>query len=288
MKSRVLAVVLALASVASAQTLSGPSGSSLSWTTALAGGSYMVDDLQFLPYKGIHVNTIVSVSDGASSTDCVTGHGYTTAFCTWNGTSWVALLGVGTMVYAPAGVPNSTGLAWGSSYTVGTAARNLVQLDGSAKLPAVDGSQLTGMASGLGTVCDRLIVSPQTASPMSVFRAALVPGVQTVPACVGKSVFITVPVNTLCDDSTGQLLLAIHSGEDGRVGTGRCATQQTANANASQSALQHALITIELLQPQMFRRWLPLAADKQQAAWWGSCWPPIACSFPLPAQSSSR
>jgi hypothetical protein len=53
-----------------------------------------------------------------------------------------------TMVYPGAGVAVSTGSAWGSSLTVGTAASNLVQLDGSAKLPAVDGSQLTNIPSG--------------------------------------------------------------------------------------------------------------------------------------------
>lgn len=58
----------------------------------------------------------------------------------------------GSMVYPGAGVPNSTGSAWGTSYTVGTAANNLVQLDGLAKLPAVDGSQLTNLPSGSGTV----------------------------------------------------------------------------------------------------------------------------------------
>jgi hypothetical protein len=40
-----------------------------------------------------------------------------------------------SMVYPGAGVPNSSGAAWGTSYTVGTAANNLVQLDASAKLP---------------------------------------------------------------------------------------------------------------------------------------------------------
>ena len=40
----------------------------------------------------------------------------------------------------------------GSTYlqgTIGTAANNVVQLDGTAKLPAVDGSQLTGISSGV-------------------------------------------------------------------------------------------------------------------------------------------
>jgi len=43
------------------------------------------------------------------------------------------------------------GLGSASTLTAGTSANNAVQLDGSAKLPAVDGSALTGMASG-GTV----------------------------------------------------------------------------------------------------------------------------------------
>jgi hypothetical protein len=47
------------------------------------------------------------------------------------------------MVYPGTGVANSTGSAWGTSYTVGTAANNLVQLNGSAQLPAVSAALLT-------------------------------------------------------------------------------------------------------------------------------------------------
>ena len=55
------------------------------------------------------------------------------------------------MVYPGAGVPNSTGSAWGTSYTVGTSANNLVQLNGSAALPAVSGANLTSVnAATLG------------------------------------------------------------------------------------------------------------------------------------------
>ena len=45
--------------------------------------------------------------------------------------------------YPGAGVPKSTGSAWDTSYTVGTAADNLVQLNGSAQLPAVSAANLT-------------------------------------------------------------------------------------------------------------------------------------------------
>jgi hypothetical protein len=49
----------------------------------------------------------------------------------------------GGMVYPGAGVPLSTGTAWGTSYTVGTGASNLVQLNGSSQLPAVSAALLT-------------------------------------------------------------------------------------------------------------------------------------------------
>ena len=49
-----------------------------------------------------------------------------------------------------------TNLGLGSAATLnaGTAANNLVQLDGTSKLPAVDGSQLTGLAAGGGPGLD--------------------------------------------------------------------------------------------------------------------------------------
>ena len=47
-----------------------------------------------------------------------------------------------------AGVANWNGSAWGTSYTVGTAANNLVQLNGTAQLPAVSGALLTGTFTG--------------------------------------------------------------------------------------------------------------------------------------------
>jgi hypothetical protein len=49
--------------------------------------------------------------------------------------------------YPAAGVPLSTGSAWGASYTVGTGDNDLVQLNGSAQLPAVSMALLTGMTS---------------------------------------------------------------------------------------------------------------------------------------------
>jgi hypothetical protein len=63
-----------------------------------------------------------------------------------------AVAGAGGMVYPGAGVANSTGSAWGTSYTVGTGANNLLQLNASSQLPAVNASLLTSLnASNLGS-----------------------------------------------------------------------------------------------------------------------------------------
>jgi hypothetical protein len=52
--------------------------------------------------------------------------------------------GGGGMVYPGAGVPNSSGSAWGTSYTVGVGANRLVQLDGSGNMPAISAVNMTG------------------------------------------------------------------------------------------------------------------------------------------------
>src|SRR5262249_46317425 len=51
--------------------------------------------------------------------------------------------GTGSMVYPSAGVANSTGSGWASSYAVGMGANNLVQLNGSGQLPALSAANLT-------------------------------------------------------------------------------------------------------------------------------------------------
>lgn len=56
----------------------------------------------------------------------------------------------GKSTIAPA-VTDITGIGTAASLNVGTSAGNIVQLDGSAKLPAVDGSQLTNLPSTVPT-----------------------------------------------------------------------------------------------------------------------------------------
>ncbi len=49
------------------------------------------------------------------------------------------------LTYPGAGVPLSTGSTWGTSYTVGTGAYDLVQLGSAAQLPALNGANLTSL-----------------------------------------------------------------------------------------------------------------------------------------------
>ena len=49
----------------------------------------------------------------------------------------------------PSGIRTHLGLGTASQLDVGTSANKVVQLDGTAKLPAVDGSQLTGIVASV-------------------------------------------------------------------------------------------------------------------------------------------
>ena len=60
----------------------------------------------------------------------------------------------GTSATTVSGARTALGLGTSATLNAGTSANNVVQLDSSAKLPAVDGSQLTGLATStlLGTL----------------------------------------------------------------------------------------------------------------------------------------
>lgn len=90
-------------------------------------------------------------------TDCLTsacaaGGGSVQADLRSTGSAWVVISG-GSMSFPAVGVAKSTGSAWDTSYTVGTGNNNLVQLNGSAQLPAVSGALLTNLP-GQGAIFD--------------------------------------------------------------------------------------------------------------------------------------
>lgn len=74
------------------------------------------------------------------------------------------------MTYPGVGVGLSTGTAWGTSYTVGTAANNLVQMTAADKLPAVDGSLLTSLTATLASIVS---YGTSTASGATITQSAL-------------------------------------------------------------------------------------------------------------------
>ena len=66
-------------------------------------------------------------------------------------------------LFPGAGVPLSTGSAWGTSYTVGTGPNDLVQLNSGGQLPAVSGALLTNLpATGGGFTTQNVVTSSRT------------------------------------------------------------------------------------------------------------------------------
>lgn len=103
-------------------------------------------------------DVFVSLRDHTSGEGVVVDWTATTSTITFTPTVAGTLDGVistggtgpqGPTVYPGAGVPSSTGSAWGASYTVGASASNLVQLNGSGQLPAVSGALLTNLPGGI-------------------------------------------------------------------------------------------------------------------------------------------
>ena len=83
----------------------------------------------------------------ASTAGTCAGGGLAMAQCRWTGSAWGAIGGGPSITYPGAGVPSSTGSAWGSSYTVGTAANDLLQLNANGQLSAGQMPALTGDAT---------------------------------------------------------------------------------------------------------------------------------------------
>ena len=94
---------------------------------------------------------VTSVIHGGQHYICTSTHTAGASTEPGVGADWATVWAIpagGSMTYPGAGVPKSTGSAWDTSYTVGTSANNLVQLNASAQLPAVPGANLTGSWTG--------------------------------------------------------------------------------------------------------------------------------------------
>jgi len=144
---------------ATSATNAASSASSASTSATNAASSYTTFHNQ---YYGALSSDPSTRPDGSSRT---TGDLYwnTTSgsMKTWSGSAWTvayntgggtALLAANNLSDVASASTSRTNLGLGTAavLNVGTSANNIVQLDGSAKLPAVDGSQLTGISSGGG------------------------------------------------------------------------------------------------------------------------------------------
>lgn len=126
--------------------------------SATAASTYQLA-LGFTPYNSTNPASYITASSlspyllsatAASAYEPVLGdpstNGYVLSSTTAGLRSWIPNGTGGSMVYPGAGVACSTSTGWCTSYTVGTAANDLVQLNASGYLPALNASLLTDYA----------------------------------------------------------------------------------------------------------------------------------------------
>jgi hypothetical protein len=107
------------------------SGAALTALTSVPGGAGVIP-----------AANLTSVAQKGANSDITSLSGLTTPLSIAQG---------GTGAATAANARTALGLGTAAVLDVGTTANKVVQLDGSAKLPAVDGSQLTGITVGVNT-----------------------------------------------------------------------------------------------------------------------------------------
>jgi hypothetical protein len=112
-----------------------------------SGGRWRLPEATFANAPGSPQTGQAWLFTDASTAGTCAGGGSAMAQCRWTGSAWGAIGGGPSITYPGAGVPSSTGSAWGSSYTVGTAANDLLQLNANGQVSAGQMPALTGDAT---------------------------------------------------------------------------------------------------------------------------------------------
>jgi hypothetical protein len=134
-----------------------------------------LDDIGDVDTTGVSTNNVLKYDganwvDGSVAYSEVTGTptlatvATTGAYSDLSGTPSLATVATTGAYSDLSGLPT---LGTAAALDVGTSATNVVQLDGSARLPAVDGSQLTNLPGGGGSAPSVTVSSPSTDQTLS-------------------------------------------------------------------------------------------------------------------------
>jgi hypothetical protein len=126
----------------------------------LADGAISVSEISDLTATAAELNTLDGITATTSELNGVAGINTNVqtqldlkaplASPTFTGTATLPTAAVTTLTVGGTDVTsNVTGLGTASQLDVGTGANNIVQLNGSGQLPAVDGSLITGVSAGV-------------------------------------------------------------------------------------------------------------------------------------------
>lgn len=146
-----------------ASTAGGTATDTLTVGTTLLAGKYVVGTpgagQTALPAASGYPSAIALVVDCETTSACSTGGGTVASWLRSNGTAW-SVIAVGSMVYPGAGIANSTGSAWGTSFTTsGTGTVICLTVSCNMTTPVLGVASGTSLALGGATARTQLDIA---------------------------------------------------------------------------------------------------------------------------------
>jgi hypothetical protein len=120
-------------------------------TKQTSGGNLTIGNVskpELWAFKLDFANPLINGIDGLTDVDTTTIASAANQLLRFNGTDWVNDLSITTSAETNNQLLRYTGTTWANDISIGTGPNDIVQLNGSGQLPAVDGSLLTGINAG--------------------------------------------------------------------------------------------------------------------------------------------
>ena len=156
----------------------------LTFDTGTTNDTLEIGGVTFVPEPGWQLLQVTTPTLGSacSPNGALLGSDTNNIYSCSSGIVKEIAFGAGGAVYPPAGIPQSNGSAWLASLQVGTSGNNLVQLNSSGLLPAINASNLTALtAANIQPGTAPINISGNAATATNATQAAALSAASALP-----------------------------------------------------------------------------------------------------------